>query len=233
MREWWAGISLTPKAALALAALACAALPASAGATSRKVAIGNFQWSIPSVTVDLGDTVTWYWVGPDTQHSVTGVSANDTQFNSDPGRTPSHKPGDKYTVKFTAPGTYQFQCVLHAIVRGSVTVEPLPGNGAPSPDPDPPILGDLTAPVIDGVSINHRLVRYTLDDVGAVTVDLLKQRGSRWVYVSSRRYEGHVGYNEAHLTGRLTPGRYKAYFRAADSANNQSKDAVTRFTVRR
>ena len=217
---------------LAAAVVAVGALPASAGATSRKVAIGNFQWSIPNVTVNLGDTVTWYWVGPDTQHSVTGVSANDTQTNSDPGRTPSHKPGDTFTVKFTAPGTYDFQCVLHAIVRGTVTVTPIPGNGAPSPDPDPPILGDLTAPVIDGVSIRNRVVKYTLDDAGSVTVDLLKQRRGRWVYISSRHYEGHVGYNEAHLSGHLTAGNYKAYFRAADTSNNQSKDAITRFTVR-
>jgi plastocyanin len=209
-----------------------AVFPATAGATSRKVAIGNFQWSIPAVTINLGDTVTWYWVGPDTQHSVTGVSANDTQFNSDPGRTPSHSPGDRFSVKFTSPGSYQFQCVLHAIVRGSVTVEPIPGNGAPSPDPDPPILGDLTAPVVDGVSIRRRVVNYTLDDSGIVTIDLLKQRGKRWVYVSSRRYEGHVGYNEAHLSGHLASGNYKAFFRAADASNNQSKDAVTRFTVR-
>lgn len=214
------------------AALAALLLPAAAGATSRKVAIGNFQWSIPDVTVALGDTVTWYWVGPDTQHSVTGVSANSTGFNSDPGGTPSHRPGDKFTIKFTAPGTYDFQCVLHAIVRGKVNVQPLPGNGAPSPDPDPQILGDLTAPEIDGVSIVRRNIKYTLDEEGSVTLDLLKLRGKRWVYVSSRHYNGHVGYNTATLRGHLARGKYKAYFRAADTFNNQSKDAVTRFTIR-
>jgi plastocyanin len=220
--------------ACALAALFALLPAATAGATSRKIAIGNFQWSAPNVTVNLGDTVTWYWVGPDTQHSVTGVSANDTQFDSDRGRTPSHKPGDTFQVKFTAPGTYQFQCVLHAIVRGTVTVTPLPGDGAPSPDPDPPIIGDIIAPEIDGVSIVHRLVKFTLDDAAAVTLDLLKRnRRGRWIYVSSRHYDdGHVGYNRHHLSGRLAPGSYKAYFRAADTFNNQSKDAITYFTVR-
>jgi len=219
--------------ACALAALLALRPAATASATSRKVAIGNFQWSIPNVNINLGDTVTWYWVGPDTQHSVTGVSANDTQFDSDRGRTPSHKPGDTFQVRFTQPGTYQFQCVLHAIVRGTVTVSPLPGNGAPSPDPDPPIVGEIIAPEIDGVSIVHRLVKFTLDDSAAVTLDLLKRRRGRWVYVSSRHYDdGHVGYNTHHLRGHLTRGRYKAYFRAADSSNNQSKDAIAYFTVR-
>lgn len=219
---------------LACAVAALLLLPAApAGATSRKVAIGNFQWSTPNVQVNIGDTVEWFWVGPDTQHSVTGVSANDTQFDSDRGRTPSHKPGDTFTVRFTSPGSYQFQCVLHAIVRGTVTVAPIPGDGAPSPDPDPPILGDIVAPEIDGVSISRRVVRFTLDEAGPVTLDLLKKRRGRWVYVSSRHFDdGHVGYNTHHLSGHLSRGRYKAYFRAADAFNNQSKDAITYFTVR-
>ena len=43
----------------------------------------------------VGDTVTWIWTGPDTQHSITGLSANAVRFDSDPGRTPDHKPGDR------------------------------------------------------------------------------------------------------------------------------------------
>ena len=39
---------------------------------ARKVAIGHYQWSHAVVHVDLGEHVTWYWVGPDTMHSVTG-----------------------------------------------------------------------------------------------------------------------------------------------------------------
>lgn len=207
-------------------------LTPAASATSRKVGIGNFQWSAPAVTVDLGDTVTWVWTGPDTQHSVTGLSANAAGWDSDPGRTPDHKPGDRFQIRFTAPGTYEFHCVLHGIVRGSVTVEPLPGNGAPSPDPDPPVLGDLTAPEIDGVSVRGHLVRYTLDEAATVTVDVEKQKGRRWVLVRSRRLVGHVGYNEGRLPGSFKPGRYRAFFRAADADNNQSRDARTTFTVR-
>ena len=50
---------------------------ASAGAANRRVAIGHYQWSIPQIHLDLGEHVTWYWVGPDTLHSVTGTSPND------------------------------------------------------------------------------------------------------------------------------------------------------------
>jgi plastocyanin len=230
-RRGGAGRSTT--AALLSAALAgsLAGAPA-ASATSRKVGLGNFQWSIPAVTVDLGDTVTWIWTGPDTQHSVTGLSANALAWDSDPGRTPDHKPGDRFQLKFSTPGTYEFHCVLHGIVRGSVTVRPLPGNGAPSPDPDPPILGDLTPPEIDAVSVRGHAVKYTLDEAATVTIDVEKRKGRRWVLVATRKLSGHVGYNEGRLVGALKPGRYRAFFRAADVDNNQSKDARALFTVR-
>lgn len=229
-----AGAAAT-RAAAALTGTALAGaliLAPAASATSRKIGLGNFQWSAPAVTVNLGDTVTWVWTGPDTQHSITGLSANALGWDSDPGRTPDHKPGDRYQIRFTAPGTYEFHCVLHGIVRGSVTVQPLPGDGAPSPDPDPPVLGDLTPPEIDAVSVRGHAVKYTLDEAATVTVDVEKRKGRRWVLVASRRLSGHVGYNEGRLTGSLGPGRYRAFFRAADADNNQSKDARATFTVR-
>lgn len=231
-------MSSTRDRALAVSALTALAVGTGgtgvASATSHKVAIGNFQWSAPQVSVNLGDTVTWIWTGPDTQHSITGLSANAAQYDSDRGRTPSHAPGDRFQIKFTTPGTYDFHCVLHGIVRGTVTVNPIPGDGAPSPDPDPVILGDAVAPVVDAVSVNPktRVLKYTLDDAAKVTVDILKQKGTRWVLVQTRNYEGHVGFNQGLLRTTLSPGRYRAYFRAADADNNQSKDAIAPFTVR-
>ena len=54
---------------------------------------------------------------------MTGISANDLQWDSDPGTdAPSHRPGDAYTLQFNQPGIYLFQCKLHAFVRGEVIV---------------------------------------------------------------------------------------------------------------
>jgi hypothetical protein len=53
-------------AALLVVALALGAT--SASAANRRVAIGHYQWSIPQLHVNLGEHVTWYWVGPDTLH---------------------------------------------------------------------------------------------------------------------------------------------------------------------
>ncbi len=217
--------------------MASLAVVAPAGATSRKIAIGNFQWSPHDVTINLNDTVEWFWIGPDLQHSVTGTSANATQWDSDPGRTPDHGPNDRFTLKFSAPGTYEFHCKLHQIVGGTVTVLGTPGDGAPSPDPDPKVAIDTTSPVVDEVSVTgraraKRTLKYTLDEAGTVTVDFEKRRGKKWVFVTTRKVSGHVGYNEVRVRGPFSPGTWRAFFRAADAENNQSRDAVARFRVR-
>ena len=116
------------RAVLALAAtlagalaVAAAGLPTAARAADAKVAIGHYRWSHPVVHVDLGQRVTWYWVGPDTMHSVTGVSSNDLNEDSDPHRAePEHRLGDHFRLSFSEPGVYQFHCKLHPVVHGEV-----------------------------------------------------------------------------------------------------------------
>ena len=86
--------------------LAALALPAPAGAVSRKVSVGDFRWGPSQVTVDRGDSVTWFWVGPDTQHSISGLSANAEGLDSDPDGVRSHAPGDRFKLTFDTPGVY-------------------------------------------------------------------------------------------------------------------------------
>lgn len=215
--------------------MAAAALGAGApaDAASRKIAIGDFRWSPPEVAVDLGDTVTWFWVGPDTQHSVTGLSANAAGMDSDAGRTPEHRPGDRFELRFTQPGVYDFHCTLHAIVRGRVTVGPLPGTGAPSADPDPPLNVDAVAPVITEPRLLGRTLRWTQDEQGAVIVDVERRVGRAWRLAGTRRTDGHVGWNRAALPARVRrPGRYRALLVATDAAGNKTADVVVPFRLR-
>ena len=241
-------------AAVAAAAAGLAVTAGPAGATSRKVAIGDFQWSIGDVQVDRGDTVTWVWVGPDTQHSVTGLSDNALALDSDPGNgAPDHRVGDRFTLRFDRPGTYEFHCKLHAIVRGQVVVSDTPGTGAPSPDPDPPITEDLTPPELTGVSLGTSVLRrgrpaelrYTLDERARLTFDVVARRHGRaarrlgpWRLVGTKRFRGHIGWNtfdwRGTLHGRaLAPGRYRGILVAADAANNHTRDVSVPFRVRR
>ena len=142
-------------AALSGLALALALLVApSAWGANRRVAISHYQWSRPQIQLDLGEHVTWYWVGPDTMHSVTGSSANDAGLDSDPGKaTPRHSIGDSFQLTFNTPGTYDFQCKLHPTVRGTVHVSSVPGDPTTEVDPVPKSHVDLTAPYVDGLSL--------------------------------------------------------------------------------
>ena len=216
----------------ALAALV-AATPA--GAVSRKVAIGDFQWSQPQVTIDRGDSVTWFWIGPDTQHSVTGLSDNALALDSDPGNgAPDHTPGDRFSLTFDTPGTYAFHCKLHAIVRGTVVVTDTPGTGAPSPDADPQVTEDLVAPELTDARLNRGRteLRYTLDERARVTLDVMRVRRGPDRLRGTRRFAGHIGWNTRAFRGwHLAPGRYRVLLVAADAANNHSGDVAVPFRV--
>ena len=105
------------------------ALAAPALGANRRIAIGHYQWSDPEIHLDLGEHVTWYWVGPDTMHSVTGTSPNDLGLDSDPGNDqPRHNVGSSFQLSFNTPGTYTFQCKLHSAVHGEVIVSSTPGR---------------------------------------------------------------------------------------------------------
>lgn len=67
-------------------------------------------------TVAVGDTVTWTWTGS-LPHSVRSVGA--PSFASSGTLTGR----GTYSVVFTAPGTYRYDCVVHgAAMTGAVVV---------------------------------------------------------------------------------------------------------------
>jgi plastocyanin len=234
----------------ALAALAIVASPlcvaAPAGAVNTRVSISNFEWSNKQVHVDLGEKVTWDWLGPDLAHSVTGVSANAKGWDSDPHTdAPSHEPGDSYTVQFEQPGTYQFQCKLHSFVRGEVIVSSTPGNPDSDPGPRAPLNIDVIRPTLGGVTLRNATLRRKR---GVWTTARISERGSldaEYYRVNSkgkRIFNGyatwgtHIGYNHFRLGARAKhfkarPGRYRVVLRASDEAANESNAVKKAFRI--
>ena len=167
-------------AALAAARMLAVAFAGSARAADARVAIGHYRWSTPVVHVDLGQHVTWYWVGPDTMHSVTGDSPNDLGIDSDPGNPePMHKVGFTFTVVFTQPGVYLFHCKLHNIVHGEVIVSDTPGNPNDDPDPIPKPNVNLTRPSISSIHLSPNrfgtrgtTLDYALDDRSSIDAEI-------------------------------------------------------------
>ena len=231
---------------LAIASAIALLLPASAEAVNTRVSIANYAWSRPQVHVDLGETVTWDWLGPDLAHSVTGISANDLQWDSDPGTdAPAHRAGDSFTLRFDQPGEYFFQCKLHAAVRGEVIVSAVPGNPGSDPGPRPPLNLDLKPPTLGSLSMPKRQTRgnngvgfsVQISERGSLDAEYYRfnSKGKR-VYSGFATWKVFIGINHLRLGARWThfrarPGRYLAVLRATDEAANESKPLRRRFAI--
>jgi plastocyanin len=226
--------------------LAAAALAPHADAANRRVAISNYQWSSPDIQVNLGEHVTWYWVGPDVVHSVTGVSDNDRSIDSDAGNPlPHHPVGDSFQVSFDQPGVYQFQCKLHNTVRGTITVSDTQGDPVTEPDPVPPNRVDLKAPHLRNLHLESKefsgsgtRLLFSMGEEAKLDADyFLVGPGGKRTYAGFGKWRGYLGLNTIRFGARgnrfaAKPGRYVAELRATDRESNVSKPRDIRFAIR-
>ena len=239
MRRWAAAI-----ATAALLAVATA-FPAAAGAVNTRVSIAYYKWSNTEVHVDLGEKVTWDWLGPDLAHSVTGVSADAKRWDSDP-RTdaPFHRAGYSYTIQFNEPGTYTFQCKLHPVVRGNVVVSDVPGDPNSDPGLQPPLNIDVTAPKLGPVKLTkHRAqggagipLSAKVSEKGHLEAQYYRLAGGHRTYAGFARWKISAGVNHLKLGARwkrfpAQAGRYEAVLRASDGSANESKPVKLSFTI--
>lgn len=180
---------------------------APAGALNTRVSIANYRWSNPAVQINLGEKVTWDWLGPDLAHSVTGISPNDLQWDSDPGTdAPSHRAGESFTLQFNLPGTYLFQCKLHSFVRGEVIVADVPGDPNSDPGPQPPLNIDVKPPTLGGVALKNRKFKGTkgtglsaqISDRGTLDAEYYRfnAKGKR-VYNGYKTWRTFIGVNHS------------------------------------
>lgn len=231
--------------ALVLLLAIAAAFPAGAAAVNTRVSIAYYKWSNPEVHIDLGEKVTWDWLGPDLAHSVTGISANSRQWDSDPHTdAPFHRAGYSYTIQFNEPGTYSFQCKLHPVVRGDVVVSDVPGDPSSDPGPQPPLNVDVTPPKLGPAKLaNHRAqggagvpLSVKVSEKGHLEAQYYRLAPHGRAYAGFDRWKTKAGVNHLKLGARWTrfpaqPGRYEAVLRAFDGAANQSQPAKLRFTI--
>ena len=90
--------------------------PAAGGAavSAAKVAISNFKFVPPTITVKSGGTVTW--TNQDSASHTATAKAN-SAFNTD-----TLKQGQSKTLTFSKPGTYQYTCLFHPFMSGTLVV---------------------------------------------------------------------------------------------------------------
>jgi len=105
-----------------------------AAVTTKQVDIMNYTYSPATLTINVGDTVTW--TNMDTAPHTVTVTSGPVKFKS-----PNLAKGESFTYTFTEAGTYDYYCAVHpdmvakVVVKGSgSTPTPTP---TPSPDPEP------------------------------------------------------------------------------------------------
>jgi plastocyanin len=107
--------------AAALIGLALLALPlVTYAATTATITVKDFAFQPKTVTIRVGDSVTWANVDTAT-HTVT------SNGNWDTG---GFAPGTSRSITFGTAGTYQYFCNLHSIMFGTVVVL---ASDAPAP----------------------------------------------------------------------------------------------------
>ncbi len=242
--------------ALVAALLLGGLLSAPAGAVNTRVSISDFQWS-KEPTIDLGESVTWDWIGPDLQHSVTGQAPNATQWDSAPGiPSPRANLGDSFTVTFDQPGQYLFVCKLHPqAVRGTVTVTDNPGDPNSDPGPQAPLRFDLEPPQVEALRINNPVIgpkgkgtalNLEVSEKGIVSIDyyrLVKVRKGKKKFREVRRFAGyhersiHIGINGVRFANRSSTfkpqaGKYEAIVRVDDETGNSSPEFTVPFEIK-
>jgi plastocyanin len=107
------GYSSAPPTATPMVMPTAAPAPAATPVATTTVTIQNFAFSPPAIVVPVGATVTWTNRDAE-QHTVTAV---DRSFDSD-----ALNPDQPYSFTFAKAGTYQYMCLIHPQMRGTVVV---------------------------------------------------------------------------------------------------------------
>jgi LPXTG-motif cell wall-anchored protein len=112
-----------PKAAPAKADERSSKEPSAKASASATVTISDFKFTPDSVTVNVGDSVTWNNDGP----SVHTATADDGSFD-----TGSLREGESGSATFTQAGTITYICQPHPFMKGTVVVQAASAGGSGS-----------------------------------------------------------------------------------------------------
>ena len=137
-------------ALVAVVVLAVQAAPAAAA--TKIVKLGNGNKIMPTaVSISPGDTVTWDWVGPETDHSPEAYDGQAEYWDADPGSDGEydHKLGPNFSHTFTYSGTFRYRCTVHPdLMQGTITVKGPSASlsvGTPTPVTGSPVSFDAGA----------------------------------------------------------------------------------------
>jgi plastocyanin len=169
--------------------------PAGSSAAEETVAIINSHYKPASVTVSLGDTVTWVNQG----FVLHNVTAENGEFASS-----TLHGGQKFSVKFTKPGTFDYSCTIHPQMTGKVIVTDRPsGAGSEGTDSPAPVPVPRTSPPAGTARVSLRLVRTTRGGkrMTRVLISSTRPHGEVLLQLYSREHFAWIQVAHATLNG--------------------------------
>lgn len=169
-------------------------LAAPASAASHDVTVQNFAYNPASITVQVGDTVTW--TNQDAvPHTVT---ADDGSFDQ-----PLNASGGTATITFTKPGTFTYHCTIHPSMHGTVVVEGQQATTPTAPSTPPatasPAPGSSATPAPSVTQTPNQACTLTVKDFtvapgsAAVLVPAAQQVDPGYVVIHESTSSGGVG----------------------------------------
>ncbi len=87
---------------------------AKAGTAGTTIGIDNFTFNSATMSVKPGTQVTWV-NHDDVPHKIVST---DKKFSS-----PVLDTGERFSFTFTSPGTYEYFCSIHPMMKGKVVVK--------------------------------------------------------------------------------------------------------------
>ena len=157
MKRGLAGVVLAAFAVLTSASFFGAVSTASA-ATTHQIPIARYSYVPATMTVNVGDVVTW---------------TNQDQASHDVAGGTFHSPmlaqGQSWSFTFTQPGTFDYICSVHPDMRASIVVRAVETTVPPAPAPQP-VVQEPAAPAATtaGTTAGTTAVTATTSAVPAV-----------------------------------------------------------------
>ena len=231
-RRWAVGFLAAAGVAIAIAGASAGGERTTARAAANvTITARDFFFNPSSVTIQVGDTVTWT-----NEQGFHNVLLGDSRLNQ-PGfpQDASWNPPPQQT--FNEPGSYTFVCEVHPGMSGTVNVqggEPtptptatatptpaVPPPGSAQPDTTPPALSAVTvAPAGAGVQ-----ARLTVSEPATINV---RFTGGGDVY----QLRGQVEQGTRTLQRPLPNGTYSYELWAVDAMGNRSGSEIGEVRVR-
>jgi len=100
------------------------------GAPAAIVTATDFEFTLPNVVIDVGQSVKWVWVNGLLHTTTNGVSSAPADNPGSLWDAPLDAAHPDFTYQFNKPGYYPYFCRFHeAIMKGSVQVRATTGIG--------------------------------------------------------------------------------------------------------